>query len=188
MHGMQTKIDVIQVCIKPSSSGIIAIIMVVQPQHTVAKWHIVFCALVAMAFTALGAVDLLKNVTLHRSKSVAVARVVESRTRSKRYGGVSFEVRYVFAPAPGFPEFERCDFLGRTNLWSSLPEPDWQAAIAVKQVKVRFDPGDPGNNAPDVSLPGSLGDSSAILLLGFGFGIAAMCGEVVRRRQMAAKV
>ena len=161
--------------------------MAVQTQHTVKKWHIVFCALVAMAFTVLGAVDLVKNFTLHRSESVAVARVVESRSIRKRQGGVSFEVRYVFASAPGFPEFERCDFLGRKNLWSSLPEPDWQAAIEAKQLKVRFDSGDPSNNAPDVSLPGSLADSSAILLLGIAIGVAVVYGEVVRRRQMSAK-
>jgi hypothetical protein len=161
------------------------IIMAVQTQHTVAKWHIVFCTLVAIVLMALGAVDLFKNVNLYLSESVAVARVVESRKIPNRRGGVSFEVRYVFVPAPGFPEFERCDFLGRTNLWSSLSEPDWQAAIAAKQVKVRFDPVDPGNNAPDASLPSCLGDSSAILLLGFGFGVAAVYGEVVRRRQMS---
>lgn len=170
------------------SPSFTAMLMAQGPQHSVTKRHVVGCALVALAFTAFGAVALLETLALHRSESVTVARVVESRTLTKQRGGVSFEVRYAFSPAPDSPEFGRSDFLGRTNLWSSLPEPDWQAAIATKQLKVRFDPNHPGNNAPDVSLPGSLGDSSTLLFLGIAFGVSAVCAEIARRRKSTVEV
>jgi len=163
-------------------------LMARQPQHFVTQWHVVCCALVALAFTAFGAVALLETLALHHSESVTVARVVESRTLTTHRGGVSFEVRYAFSPTPDSPEIGRSYFLGRTNLWSSLPAPAWQTAITTKQLRVRFDPNHPGNNAPDVSLPGSLGDSSTLLVLGIAFGVSAVCGEIVRRRQLAVEI
>lgn len=131
---------------------------------------------------AFGAIDLAKTVALHRSRSVAMARVVEARQMTQRRGGVSFEIRYAFSPAPGAPEIRRADFLGRTDLWSSLPEPAWLAATATNQVKVRFDPEHPGNNCPNVALP-RVGDSSTALLLGVGLCVSTICAEIVRRRQ-----
>lgn len=172
--------------IRPRAPDIAVVIMADQSTRSVTKWQVVFGVLIALAFTVLGALSLWKTVALLRSESVAVARVVESPTVTKRRGGVSYEVRYVFAPAPGLAEIRRGDFLGRANLWSSLPEQDWQAATAAKQVKVRFEPGDPGNNAPTVSLPG-VGDSIIILVLGVGFGVTAICGELHRRGQLSAK-
>ena len=157
-----------------------------QQQWSVNKTHVVLCALAAVAFTALGGMSFIETLALHRSKAVAVARVVESRTMTNRRGGVSYEVRYAFAPTPGSPEIGRSDFLGRTNLWSSLPEAEWQAAIATNHLTVRFDPGHPGNNAPDVAIPRSIGDSGTLLALGVGLGLLALCGEVVRRRQLLA--
>lgn len=151
----------------------------------ITKRHILCGALLGLALMAFGAIDLAKAIALHRSQSVAEARVVGSRQMIKRRGGVSFEVRYAFSPAPGSPEIGRSDFLGRTNLWSSLPEPDWLAATATNQLKVRFDPDYPGNNAPNLSLP-KLGDSSIALLLGVCFCVSTLCAEVVRRRQLPA--
>ena len=145
--------------------------------------HVVLSAVLGVAFTALGVCGVMQAVALQRSKSVAVARVVESRMMTTRRGGVSYEIRYRFSPAPGSPEIGRSDFLGRSNLWSPLPEADWQAATATNRLSVRFDSSQPGNNAPDVAVPGSLGDSSTLLCLGIGLGVAAVCGEIFRRRQ-----
>ncbi len=132
-----------------------------QQQWSVNKSHVVLCALAAVAFTALGGMSLIETLALHRSKAVAVARVVEARTMAKRRGGVSYEVRYAFAPTP-------------------------EAATATNQLTVRFDPVHPGNNAPDVAIPRSMGDAGTLLALGVGLGLLALCGEVVRRRQLLA--
>lgn len=173
--------------LRTSSPNFAAMRTAQRPQYSIRKRHVVCCALLALAFTAFGAIALLETLALHHSESVTVARVIESRTLTTHRSGVSFEVRYAFSPAPDSPEIGRSDFLGRTNLWSSLPEPDWQAASTTKQLKVRFDPNHPGNNAPDVSLPGSLGDSSILLLLGIAFGASAICTEIVRRCQSAVE-
>lgn len=171
---------------KASSPNTAVTIMPDQQKPLITKKLVLFGVLFGLALMAFGAIDLAKTIALHRSKSVAVARVVESRQMIKRRGGVSFEIRYAFSPAPGSPEIGRADFLGRTNLWSPLPEPDWLAATATNQLKVRFDPGHPGNNAPDVSLP-KLRDSSTAMLLGVGFCVSTICAEVVRRRQLPAE-
>jgi hypothetical protein len=157
-----------------------------QQQRPVQKRHIVSCGLVAVAFTAMGGVSFLETLALHRSTSVAVARVVESRTMRNRRGGFSYEVRYAFAPSPGAPEIGRSDFFGRTNLWSSLPEADWQAATATNRLAVRFDARNPCNNAPDVAITRGRGDSGTLLGLGIGLALLALYGEVVRRRQLYA--
>lgn len=94
-----------------------------QPQP-VTVLHVLAAALFAVTFIILGALSLQQTVSLWQSESVAIARVVESRTMRTRRGGTSFEVRYLFSPTPGAAEIARSDFLGRTNLWSPLPEPD----------------------------------------------------------------
>lgn len=153
-----------------------------QPQP-VTVLHVLAAALFAVAFIILGALSLQQTVSLWQSESVAIARVVESRTMRKRRGGTSFEVRYLFSPTPGAPEIARSDFLGRTNLWSPLPEPDWQVATDTMRLPVRFDPRHPGNSVPNVSVPTTLADSAALLGLGLVCGGAVVYAERARRRQ-----
>lgn len=145
--------------------------------------HVMCAGLAAAAFTILGALSLQQAVSLRRSESVAIARVIESRTIAKRRGGTSYEVRYCFSPAPGAPEIARSDFLGRTNLWSPLSEPEWRVATDTMQLRVRFDTRHPGNNTPEVSLPDNLKDSAALLLVGLVCAGVAFVAELRRRRQ-----
>lgn len=154
-----------------------------QKPFAVTKLHVLGTALASAAFTMLGGFSLHQAVSLRLSESVAIARVVESRAIPMRRGDTSYEVRYVFSPEPGAPEIARSDFLGRSNLWSPLPEPEWKVATDTMQLPIRYDPRRPGNNTPEVSVPDNLKDSAAMLVLGLIIGGVALFAELRRRGQ-----
>lgn len=145
------------------------------------RMHVAFIGLLSLAFISMGALGLPETLVVLRSRSVANARVVESREMPTRYG-ISYDVRYVFSPGLGEPELGRSDFTGRTSLWASLPEDRWRAAIESGQLRVRFDPESPSNNAPEDSLP-SIWDSITPIALGVILAAILVGVERMRKKQ-----
>jgi hypothetical protein len=157
--------------------------MLTQQNKLPSRGHVAIVGLLAAVFVGLGALDLPHTLALLQSHSVATARVVDFRTMTNRRQ-TSHDVRYVFSPNEGAPEIGRSDFLGRSNLWASLPEPVWKNAVATRLLTVRYDPSRPTNNAPDASLP-SLWDSIAPMGLGLVLGIVVARFEYLRKMQSA---
>ncbi len=151
------------------------------PKKLPTRLHVAFVGLLAVAFIGLGTFGVWETLGVLRSQSVATARVTESREMLTRHG-LSYEVRYVFSPAAGSPEIRRSDFLGRSDLWSSLPEADWKKAVDSQLLQIRFDPSHPGNNAP-VQAPPSIWDSITPLVLGGVLLLIVVGVERLRRKQ-----
>lgn len=145
--------------------------------------HVAIVGLLALAFLAMGVFGLRETLAVTGSDSVATARVVESREMPTRFG-MSYDVRYVFAPVAGKPEIGRADFTGRSSLWASLPQDLWRTAVTTGQLQIRYDPSTPTNNAPVDSLP-SIWDSITPLVLGTILAIMVVGVERMRQKQAA---
>lgn len=142
-------------------------------------------AIVPLAFLVIGITEMLVVIALHRSNSEVDARVVDSRVMSTRYGlSYSYELKYVFQPALNARSIGRTGFF-HDNLWSSLPEAEWKKAVQTGFVSVKFDPLNPGSNAPLVELP-SLLDSSVPIGLGLFLSFCIVVIEVKRRKLLTA--
>ncbi len=128
------------------------------------RTHVALVGLLALVFVGTGVLDLRETLAVIDSRSVATARVIDYREMPTRYG-TSYDMKYVFSPAEGQPEVGRADFFGRSDLWSSLPQDLWRAAISTGQVQVRFVADSPTNNAPVDDLP-SIWDSITPIVLG----------------------
>ncbi len=153
------------------------------PPKTSSRMQVFCLFLLGLVFFCLGAFELPNTFAVIRSQSVVNARVVDSRVMATKYG-LSYEVRYAFSLGSAAPEFVRSDYLGRSDLWSTLPEDAWREAVATQRLQVRYDPKNPGNNGPDVSLP-SVWDSLTPIILGvFILGIAVATGRM-RRKQLS---
>jgi hypothetical protein len=144
---------------------------------------VLFIAALGLAFITLGILSVPKDLALNRSHSVTTAKVIEWREMESPRNGTSHDVRYVFSPAPGQPEIGRSDCLGRSALWSSLPVDQWKAAIETGSIQVRFDPSDPGNNAPETSLPSGWDDTVPFILGLIALGSAIAMGRTLKREQ-----
>jgi hypothetical protein len=134
---------------------------------------IVLIGLLGGVFLLLGIPSLADTILLRSSDAEAVARVTDSRIVSAKYG-LSHEVRYVFAVG-GSEKVTRSDFLGRSDLWSTIPEEVWRVATVSKDLPVRYLRVMPSRNAPVAGLP-SIWDDLTILGLGgliFGFAVFA---------------
>jgi len=148
------------------------------PKKIPSTTHIAIIGLLAAGSIYMGAFDLRDTLTILASKSVTTARVVDSQVVPTRFG-MSYDVHYLLSPGPGLPEVGRCDFLGRTNLWSSLPEQEWRAAVETKILQVRYDPNRPTINAPVISPP-KVADSITPLAMGALFLFLVVGGLYVR--------
>ena len=131
----------------------------------------------------MGGSGLHETLSVRRSQSFATARVIESREMLTRFG-MSYDVKYVFSPAEGESEIGRGDFTGRSALWSSLPQDRWMVAVATGQIRVRYDPRSPINNAPEDNLP-SIWDQIAPLVLGAFLLTCVVVVERMRLKQIA---
>ncbi len=113
---------------------------------------VVILTLMALALLAFGILNRLDTVALEKSDKVVDARVTNSRiVTGKRT--TTYEVQYSFVPSPGTEAIGRADLLGRKDLWSTIPEEDWNKAVRSLRLAVRVDPAKPGNNAPVAGMP-----------------------------------
>jgi hypothetical protein len=148
------------------------------------KLNVAFVGLLVCAFLGLGIPNLWDNISLHQKGESTEARVVNSRVMSTRFG-LSHEVQYVFKVALNKPLVGRSDYLGREDLWSSLPETKWQEAVSRGFVSIKYHPDNPGNNAPVDGMPDYLDDCVPIFL-----GLVLLTGIIVierKRHQAKAK-
>jgi hypothetical protein len=145
------------------------------------RTHVAVVGLMALIFIGVGAFGLHETLAVIQSPSVATGRVIDSRMNPTRYG-LSCDVRYVFAPAQGQQEVGRSDFLGRSDLWSSLPQDLWKIAVSTGQIVIRFDTNNPTNNAPEAALPG-IWDSITPLVIGSFLALVVVGVERMRLKQ-----
>ena len=138
--------------------------------HKRRGFAILFLGALGVVFVCLGLPSAIDTLALQRSEAVADAQVVDARTVATKYG-MSYELRYVFLVGADHREVKRSDFLGRTDLWSSLPQGTWDLALKSKIVKVRYDLQNPGNNAPAAKLPDLADDLTPV---GLGFVLLAL--------------
>jgi len=135
---------------------------------------IVLIGLLGGAFLLLGIPSLADTILLRSSDAEATSRVTDSRIVSTKYG-LSHEVRYVFA-VEGAADVTRSDFLGRSNLWSTIPEEVWRVATVSKELRVRYLRVMPSRNAPVSGLPSPWDDLTILGLGALIFGFAAFGG------------
>lgn len=145
-----------------------------------AKWKSIVVALVGLVFCGIGIFGLREKAALEKSNSVVDASITESRIMRTKYA-LSHEVRYEFKLTPDSSTHTRGDFLGRSNLWSTLPESDWNKATAEGRLAVRYNPADPENNAPQVAMPKS-SDCWTLIVLGGVLLIGVFLVEKSRRK------
>ncbi|GEP44627.1 hypothetical protein BGE01nite_39180 [Brevifollis gellanilyticus] len=139
---------------------------------------------IAMLLLGVGCWQSLRALT--RDGQVVEAKVTESQHEEK--GDKStYRLRYAFKPAADGPEVTRNDFLGRKNLWSALPQSDYDAAVKAGVIQVRYVPKNPGNNAPVASLPKP---SDIWVMIGGGafLILIAVIGWFVQKKKSAAAV
>lgn len=148
------------------------------------KWKSIVTTLIGLVFCGIGIFGLREKAALERSVSVIEATITESRVMRTK-SGLSHEVRYEFKPAPDSPAHTRGDFLGRSNLWSTLPESDWDKATAEGRLAVRYDPADPANNAPQTAMPKS-SDCWTVIILGSVLLAGVVLVEMSRRKSPTA--
>lgn len=127
-------------------------------------WKSALAGALALAFLWLGVNGWHDRHVLETQGKSVEARVRDSR-RVRDRNGASYEIRYVFQAEEDGKDHTRGDFLGRSNLWSTLPEEEWLQAKATGQVKICYAPLHPDNNAPVDRLPG-LGDAWAAIIIG----------------------
>jgi len=140
----------------------------------------IFLILLGLAFVGLGVMSLRQTNALLESKSVATAVVTESRISPTKRETL-YEVRYLLAPNAQTPPVGRSDFFGRKDLWSSLPEEEWDQANKTKRLAVRYDPANISNNAPVAQLPKAYDAWAAI----GGGGLLLLCLIFIKPRAKA---
>jgi hypothetical protein len=124
--------------------------------------------------TTLGALAVLGELRLRAGGSTAVATVRDTRVMRSTRSPDSFEVLYQFTLPGSAVVYSQRDETGRTNLWASLPEGDWQVAKKTKTLAVSYLPEDPWNNRPLRSAAMPLGDPIAGMVLGLVFAVPCL--------------
>lgn len=112
----------------------------------------VLLILAGIALSLIGIGSQRFHEALKRDGQVIEAKVTENQETTKN-GNTTYRLRYSFQPTAGGPIVTRKDFLGRSNLWSTLPKPDYDAAVKSGTLQVRYVPSNPGNNAPVAGFP-----------------------------------
>ena len=140
------------------------------PKRGIPLVPIVLIGLFGLGFVSLGVPGLVDTMRLRSSSSVAEARVTDSRILSTKYG-LSHEIRYVFDVA-GVGAVTRSDFLGRSDLWSVIPEEVWRTVTETKRIEVRYLPDKVSRSAPVVRLPNPWDDLTVTALGAAPLGFA----------------
>lgn len=138
-------------------------------------WKSACAGAMALAFLWLGVNSWHDRQVLEKNGKNIEAHVTGSRRVHDR-GGASHEIRYVFQAEEDGKEHTRGDFLGRSNLWSTLPEEKWLEVHANGRVMIRYVPSHPDNNAPVDHLPGLVDAWAAIIIGAFLLlGVLLVC-------------
>lgn len=150
--------------------------------------HITYRSLILLLVVSLAALTFgfLSKKAADEMKSgsqTIEAKITESQITEKK-GKKKFAVKYAFKPTPESAEVSQGDFLGRKNLWATLPEAEYKQAIASKTIQVRYATTNPYNNRPASD---DSGDSSSTLFLALGgfFALTSIVGFVRKSRAAA---
>ncbi|MEK7951541.1 DUF3592 domain-containing protein [Luteolibacter soli] len=144
------------------------------------EWlYIIPLAFISITLIGTGVFTLPRTIALDRSQSVVTAKVIAEQKRPDSRTGPSYDVKYIFSPAPGLPEIGPSDFLGRSLVWVSLPEAAWNEATTTKTLQVKFDPANPANNAPVANRRGIWDNIGMITLGGLLLLITIFAGRSV---------
>ena len=115
-------------------------------------WGSVVVGILALGFMGLGAAGVHEKQELEKNGRDIEAKVTDTRIMRGK-SGTTHELQYSFQLEGEGKTYTRCDFLGRSNLWSTLPEDEWETVRRAGKIRVRYVPGDPGNNAPAAHPP-----------------------------------
>lgn len=143
-------------------------------------WSSACGAAIALAFLWMGVNGWYERNALEKNGQNIEAKVTNSRI-SHGKSGTSHQIQYVFQVEAGGKEHTRGDFLGRSNLWSTLPEAKWRLAVETERVMIRYASTRPENNAPVDQQPG-LGDIWTVLILGGVLLVGVLLGCLTPRK------
>lgn len=132
----------------------------------------VIMALGGAPIVVLAGLDLGPEVALRTTGERVAATVTDHRTMRSSRRGTSHQVRYRFEWAGH--RYTHSDATGRSNLWTSLPESDWNRAVKSGKVPVLVLPQAPRHNRL-VAARFPLGDK----LAGLGLGLTLLVGGVL---------
>ena len=129
---------------------------------------------VGTAFVYIAWPDVRDAWRLDRSRATVDAQVVEARTMTGQHFETIYDVRYRFR-IPGLGEWftRRERGTGRSDLWSSLDQPEWERARASGVLRVVYVPDDPSVNRPASRVGSSKADAWAGLIIGAALSAAA---------------
>jgi hypothetical protein len=132
----------------------------------------------------LGILFLQDEFALNKAGEVTDALVTDIRSQGRNY-----DVKYRFSVDNGLTWYSRADRTGRRDLWSSLPEEQWQIAQATGRVQIVFLHTDPWVNRP-IAYPytvSPIGDKvTAIVCLGIAPWVlipVVIAADMRRRRK-----
>jgi hypothetical protein len=117
---------------------------------------------------------------LKRFSATTEAEVVETRVSSDSHGLPNYDIRYRFRTQPLGPWFTREEpATGRSDLWSVLPQEEWERARGSGRLTVAYVPDDPHINRPASTQSSSATDSLAGLIIGLVLLVGGSCWIVV---------
>ena len=127
-----------------------------QPRQT---WRRVFrgvlIAIVLAACLLWLVVSLVNELQLSQNGRTIIASVTDSRiytsASNKSSGRTDYEVQYQFKLDGDSTLYSYSDETGRQNLWATLAKPDWDTAVASRQINVTYLSDNPWVNHPVAS-------------------------------------
>jgi len=116
------------------------------------------------------------------------AKVIDTRTTTRRKSGTSYELRYRVTDSSG-RRSGATDVTGRDDLWVSVPRPAWEDARRTGRITVDRVPGIPGLHAPQAAALSDAGDllAGGVLSALMGGIAAIVAGVAVARRRVALR-
>lgn len=121
-----------------------------------------------------GTIEVISELRLREGAATIEAKVRDTRIMTSTRTGDSFELQYTFEVPGSSTTYSRTDATGRTDLWASVPEGEWQAARKSKKLTVSYLPADPWNNRPAHADEMPLGDPIAGVVLGLVFALPCL--------------
>jgi hypothetical protein len=114
-------------------------------------------------FIAIGVSDAYREYRLLHVGMTTMATVTEKRYFSRDPLPGIYSVRYRYEVGNNF--YTLGDFLGRTNLWATIPNARWSETPVLGQLPVRYLPDRPSVSVPTDTKSGAY-DSAAAAVIG----------------------
>lgn len=100
--------------------------------------------LLGVVLILVGAMSHLEEKALNSSGQLIEANVINWRIHNSRTANNSHEIQFSFTL--NSVNYTHSDFLGRSNLWSSLTENHWLETKTTKKILIEYEPDNPWNN------------------------------------------